>query len=102
MDAGISGMREQEVRLASRHRALEAITRYRPMSIWGQLIVLGFLATMVLLVAFTSLFAHAPNPALFLSGSLLFAIFFVAMNAIRTQRQVNALVDLVTQNFDKS
>jgi hypothetical protein len=92
----------QEDPQARRDRVLEAIRRYRPMSVWGQLIVLLFVAAMILLMALLSELRHAPNPTLALSGSFLIAIFFVAANAMRTQRQLNAMVEVVMQGFGKS
>jgi hypothetical protein len=102
MKDGISGNPTQEIPFDRRDRAMQVIRRYRPMSVSGQLIILGFLALMIILVMSASLFARASNPAIFLSSMLLVGIFFVAMNAIRTQRQLNALVDLVTQGFERS
>ena len=87
---------------SSHDRVMEAVRRYRPMSIGCQMVVLIFMAGMNLLITITGEVRHAPAPSLYLSCSLLVAIFFVAMNAMRTQRQLAAVVKLVTQNFEQS
>jgi hypothetical protein len=101
MEARIPIDMAQEGPLARRDRAIEAIRRYRPMSIWGQVVVLGFASAMVLLVLFASLLRPVLNPSLYWAVSLLTTIFFVAANAMLSQRRLNALVELVMQNLDK-
>ena len=86
---------------AKRARVIEAIQRARPLSFGAQIVVLLFMAAMVLLVALVSGLQHAPNPTLFLASTLLIAIFFVAMNAMRTQRQLNAVLEVIMHEAEK-
>jgi hypothetical protein len=95
------GFQMQEDLRARRARVMEAIERARPMSIGGQIVVLVFMAAMVLLVASISLLKHAPNPTPFLASTLLIAIFFVAMNAMRTQRQLSAVLEVVMRDVER-
>jgi len=80
---------------------MEAVQRARPMSIGGQIVVLVFMAAMILLIASISELKHAPNPTLALAGTLLIAIFFVAMNAMRTQRQLTAVLEVVMHDPER-
>jgi CHASE2 domain-containing sensor protein len=84
-----------------RDRLMATIRRYRPMSVWGQLVVLLFIAAMVSLIASVSELRHAPSGSLYVSCALLIALFFVAMNAMRAQRQLSALVEVVVQDLGK-
>ena len=84
-----------------RDRLMVAIRRSRPMSVWGQLVVLLFIAAMVLLTASVSELWHAPSGSLYVPCALLMALFFVAMNAMRAQRQLSALVEVVVQDLAK-
>ncbi len=86
---------------AKRARVIEAIERARPLSFGAQIVVLVFVAAMVLLVALISVLQHAPNPMPFLASTLLIAIFFVAMNAMRTQRQLNAVLEVIMHEDDE-
>ena len=94
---------EQRNRAARRReQALAAIQRFRPLSVWGQTAVLSFELAMVLLVTFASFLAPLHNPTQSLSVVLVVMIFFVAGNAMRTQRRLGALIELVMQDLDRS
>jgi hypothetical protein len=89
----------QEVILARRARALDAMRKFRPMSVWGQLVVLLFMAAMTFLMSAVGMLRSVPDRT---ALPLLVAIFFVAGNAIRTQRQVQALVELVSRDLEEA
>jgi len=91
----------QEDLQARRARVLEAVQRARPMSIGAQVVVLVFMAAMIMLVASISLLKHAANPTFFLASTLVIAIFFVAANSMRTQRQLNAVLEVVMHDAER-
>ena len=84
---------------AKRAKALTILEKIRPMSPVTQVIVLlfGFLA--VLLVAYTSYFTPSTQSAPYMALLLVTSISIVATNAIRTQRRLEALIQLVTEDL---